>query len=463
MAPPLSQRHAILMIELLFYLTMALRRAALSAATTYSRPRRRRTWFGLASRLHLVDVAPARALKAGCVLRGTRDGLEVRILDKGGDTQSTTLEIDGRGAIPPMIELRPALGRPSSAMRAQQPDGRIGDPVFDDIVSVRGPWPTLLALLDPHARALIGAFTLRGGSVAKGIVRMAAKRILGPDDEADVALTVSYLSTAFEVVTALCQPLDCVGRLCERFRQEPVPLVRQHLIELLANMLEDDDRPRQVLREALNFDDQELRLHAAIALGDEGRDALLDIAWHPEGDNRQAQQAIEALRRRLPLAQALSMLGTSLALGRHNVACAIIQALGRIGGETAIERLADLLMADDGDLAAAAARALAATEDVTAEPALMKALSHGRPAVRAAAAEALGFVGTSTAVPALHTLIEVAGSDRSLTRAARQAIAAIQARIPGASPGQVSLAEGEAGRLALANESDSGRLSIADK
>jgi len=427
----------------------------------YSRPRRRRAWFGLASRLNLVDVAPARALKPGCVLRGTRDGLEVRILDKAGDTQFTTLEIDGRRAIPATIELRPAFLRPSPAMRAQQPDGRTGDPVFDDIVSVRGPWPTLLALLDPHARSLIRAFTQRGGSVVDGVVSVVARRILSPTDETDAALTVSYLSAAFEVVTVLRQPLgDGVGRLCERFRQEPVPLVRRRLIEPLANLLEDDYRPRQVLREALQDHDREIRLHAAIALGDEGRDTLLNIASHPEGDNRQAQQAIEALGPRLPLPQVVAMLDASLAAGHNNVARATIQVLGRIRGAVAIERLADLLIADDGDLAATAARALAATEDTTAEPPLMKALSHGPPAVRAEAAEALGFVGTSAAVPALRALIEVAGSDRRLARAARQAIAAIQARIPGASPGQVSLAEGEAGHVSLTSDDRAGQVSL---
>jgi len=44
----------------------------------------------------------------------------------------------------------------------------------------------------------------------------------------------------------------------------------------------------------------------------------------------------------------------------------------------------------------------------------------------------------------------------------RQAIAEIQSRLPGASPGQVSLAEGETGQLSLADDS-AGRVSIADR
>jgi len=46
-----------------------------------------------------------------------------------------------------------------------------------------------------------------------------------------------------------------------------------------------------------------------------------------------------------------------------------------------------------------------------------------------------------------------------LVRATRQAIAEIQSRLPGASPGQLSLAGVETGQLSLATES--GELSLA--
>jgi len=43
----------------------------------------------------------------------------------------------------------------------------------------------------------------------------------------------------------------------------------------------------------------------------------------------------------------------------------------------------------------------------------------------------------------------------------QQAIAAIQARIPGASSGQVSLAEGEAGHVSLASDDRAGQVSLS--
>jgi hypothetical protein len=63
-------------------------------------------------------------------------------------------------------------------------------------------------------------------------------------------------------------------------------------------------------------------------------------------------------------------------------------------------------------------------------------------------------------VPALREAAEAGGDMR---RAARQAIAEIQARLTGAEPGQLSLAGGEAGALSLADEAGApGRLSLAE-
>ena len=75
-----------------------------------------------------------------------------------------------------------------------------------------------------------------------------------------------------------------------------------------------------------------------------------------------------------------------------------------------------------------------------------------------AAAQALGQSGTVAAVVPLREAAERGGD---LRRAARQAIAGIQARLAGAEPGQLSLAGGEAGALSLA-DGEPGALSLAD-
>jgi hypothetical protein len=62
----------------------------------------------------------------------------------------------------------------------------------------------------------------------------------------------------------------------------------------------------------------------------------------------------------------------------------------------------------------------------------------------------------------VQALREVEASDPSLRAAARQAIAEIQSRAKGALPGQLSLAESEAGALSIA-EGEPGRLSLAEE
>jgi len=80
--------------------------------------------------------------------------------------------------------------------------------------------------------------------------------------------------------------------------------------------------------------------------------------------------------------------------------------------------------------------------------------------VKLAAAVALGRSGSAAAVASLRQ-IETASPDAAHRRAARQAIAEIQERLTGASPGQLSLAEGESGQLSL-SEDAVGRVSLPE-
>jgi hypothetical protein len=57
--------------------------------------------------------------------------------------------------------------------------------------------------------------------------------------------------------------------------------------------------------------------------------------------------------------------------------------------------------------------------------------------------------------------VESTSEDDDLRRAAREAVARIQERLTGASPGQLSLAEGESGQLSLTDD-ERGRVAIHD-
>jgi len=95
--------------------------------------------------------------------------------------------------------------------------------------------------------------------------------------------------------------------------------------------------------------------------------------------------------------------------------------------------------------------------DAAVEPALLEALRAEVIEVRLAAVQALGRAGSVASVPELLHLAEDA--PRGLRSAARQAVARDPVRLPGAGPGQLSLAPGAAGALSIVAD-QAGALSV---
>jgi hypothetical protein len=110
-------------------------------------------------------------------------------------------------------------------------------------------------------------------------------------------------------------------------------------------------------------------------------------------------------------------------------------------------------------LAAHTAAGLGATGLAVAEAPLLPALASTRPNLRLAAAQALRRAGTVAAVLPLTEAMQ-RHDDGEFRSAARQAIAEIQSRVTGATPGQLSLAAVEAGQVSLA-AAEAGAVSIA--
>jgi len=158
---------------------------------------------------------------------------------------------------------------------------------------------------------------------------------------------------------------------------------------------------------------------------------------------------------------AIHNLEKALAAGRRATARAAVEVLGRTGGAEVIDSLAAALEVEDDKLVVAAADALGATGDAAAEAPLIAALDRDGPTVWPAIAAALGLVGTAAAVAPLRTMAGRFPFDLGLRRASRQAIAEIQSRLTGATPGQLALADGDAGQLSLAEEGLEGRVSMA--
>jgi HEAT repeat protein len=126
-----------------------------------------------------------------------------------------------------------------------------------------------------------------------------------------------------------------------------------------------------------------------------------------------------------------------------------------------VEDLAPLVASTDLELAVAAAHALGSATGEAAEAALVGALQSDADGVRLAAVESLGRMGSALAVAPLHTCNEEHRFDPPLRSAVRQAVATIQSRISGASPGQLSMAVDEVGQVSLADTDARGQVSLA--
>jgi HEAT repeat protein len=155
----------------------------------------------------------------------------------------------------------------------------------------------------------------------------------------------------------------------------------------------------------------------------------------------------------------VTILRQALRLRRLRTAAACIHELGEVGGMEVGEMLVKVVAREQGPLAVAAARALGRFPTAESEQALLGVLAGGDEELTTAAIVSLGRAGTARAVLPIQDAASRAGA--GVRRAARQSVAEIQSRLPGATPGQLSLAGGEAGRLTLADEDPRGRVSLA--
>lgn len=357
------------------------------------------------------------------------------------------------------LTLRPesfgtALGKLLLAAREIE----IGDELFDAAFYVDGVPARVRAALDAETRRLLGVLNGRTRLAVANDEFQAELR-----EESHTTLNAELprvLGMMLDVGRCLTLSLDAGKRLADSVRRDPEPAVRlQNLMCLIREFAEHPAAP-DALRAALADRSSEIRIRAAVALGDEGRETLLQLAEDPALDDARAAQAVSALGRQLSPELASEILGRALRARRLDTARACLQSLGRSGAAPAVAPLVKVLAVETGDLAAAAAQALGALGALAPEGPLIDVLRHDAPGLGVAAAEALGKVGSVAAVLPLKEAADAGWSERDFSRAARQAIAQIQSRLSGASPGQLSLAGAEGGQLSLA-AGDAGQLSLA--
>jgi HEAT repeat protein len=430
------------------------------------RMKRARAWRAAAKEIGLTEVSRERSFRSAFALTGLLGRRRVRFQawDRRNAPSGTLVVIEGDSGI---TLKREDLGTAVSKAMGQR-EIEIGDAEFDEAVYVRGAATEVRAVLDTDTRRVFRR--LLQGEVLEGCANIDARvevvdgelRALLCDrsysePEAFTRAVMALLSAA----PRLDRPADTVGRIAENTLREGEANVRMQNILLLASDYPDQEAAREVFRQACQDGNAEVRLRAALALGAEGRGTLLELATHQAVNESRTARAVRGLGAGLPLDQGLEILGAALRRRHRETARACLESLGKRGGEAVVAPLAKVLGLEDGDLAAEAARALGSTGCGAAEAALLRALKGGSSEVQAAAAESLGRVGSIGAVLPLKQAAD--DGDSTLRRAARQAVAEIQSRLHGASPGQVSLAGAEAGQVSLAGEDPSGRVTLVEE
>ncbi|MET0556498.1 MAG: hypothetical protein ABW221_25905 [Vicinamibacteria bacterium] len=341
-------------------------------------------------------------------------------------------------------------------------DVKIGDAAFDAALLLQGPTATVRGLFTADARA-----RARDVFVLDAVVRISGGSLLAEflERRGRPVPTEDQLRALLALAHALEPGASDLSRLVEVAHGDPVPTVRAAALETLLQETTDVGRTRGTLREALRDPDAAIRLRAANGLGDEGRPTLHTLAADASVEDGTRAAAIVALGGYLTFPRALPLLESALSAGRTRTVCALLKVMGRGSVREAqvllsvLERAGAPEASPEADAIVAAAQdALLDTGAPVPEDVFLRALASSAGAASRAAVRGLERFGTARAVPPLRD----AEGRADLARAAREAIVAIRSRLTGATPGQVSLAGGDAGQVSVV-DSPHGRLALEEE
>jgi hypothetical protein len=378
-----------------------------------------------------------------------------------GDLDVVIDSFPARGSPSALIRVKPLDATAGLSLRVEAqgpaflkdrgtPEVEIGDAAFDRRFLIEGPAARAFAVLDVETRRLVGAAMSGGAGTTAGSAPSSALLGAATLESGELGVNLkerarsedeltAALRTVLRAAASLATPRDIPECLAANAVRDPLPEVRLGNLKALVREFPRRAAVRPVLRRCCDDSDDEIRLYAATALREEGGATLLSLAFGapwpqlPAAAESVAARAVDALGTALPADRALRELGEMLERRRLQTACACIDSLALDGRGASV----------------------AGCED-----ALIRALAHDEGGVRASAARALGRVGSATAVLPLREAAErFAGDTRST---ARQAVAQIQSRLHGASPGQVSITASSAGEVSLAETGGEVSLSRPD-
>jgi len=323
----------------------------------------------------------------------------------------------------------------------------LGDDAFDRAVHVKGPEDVARATLNAGARRRV-ANAMQLGAFSEGNTLVVEWNGI----EADVSKLVGTARELISTANALDLGRTSVPQALARNAVEDERVeVRIANFEAYARVARADELP-PVARRLLASNEPPLQIAAARVLGDDDSfaalDAILDSVGRP--DDRLA--ALEALFDVFPYARCRPALDVALRTGRPPLRLRALEIVEKFKDVTLLEPVLRCVSLDDDALVTAAAAALGAMGDTSAETTLIPLLSHASPARKLAAARALRTCGTVAAVEPLLPLTKGLFADGALKSAALEAIRKIQS----------GLRHADAGRLSVsAHVDDGGALSVA--
>jgi hypothetical protein len=444
--------------------------------------KRRGLWREAAKAAGLTNVTFTRVAGFPTAMRARADPFWVKLdgYSPSDDWIGVTVTIGDLGGGDDALGFRrETLGTPLEMVMTRRGEVSLGDKAFDDAVYLRGSPQLACAVFDAHTRRVVTQMVAHGSS--PGPDRAAMWVPIGEAQLSDGRLRVQVpshpaqnhaaaaLPGLLDLARRLARPQDIPARLARNLADDPHPGVRLSNLRALLEAYRRHPRTREALQAALGDANRGVRLLAAVEL--QARDTLLEIARDEDAPDAQAARAVQALGGGLGSEPLVEVLGVALRRRRVATARACLEHLGRAGDPEAVALLGKVLAVEKDELAEAAADALGRTRAPAAEGLLLSALAgakldhHERTGdahVLVAVAEALGRLGSAAAVPPLRAAAERV-RDGGFVRAARQAVAHIQARLQGAAPGQLSLAGGGAGQVSLTEDEAHGRVSLPDE
>ena len=340
-----------------------------------------------------------------------------------------------------------------------------GDGDFDRAVKVDGDDDTVFALLGHEARAAL-VEACKGDWMAVSGGNMNVHLLTADLRKRDVA---AWIEEATRLAAHLTLPEGGTKpALVHNALTDPCPRIRENAFAALVHSFPDTAEALATARELLGDSDDGVRLLAAASLGTEALDTLAALVRESFSTHTAEPKRTErpAEGDELP-ATVVAELSPEEREARAGIQARALQLLVERSPAAAVRPLVrEAVCGKDSGLRLAALRALAVVGDEACESAALGALDAANDEVRLAAVEALSSIGSPAAVTALRALAERSGLlDFELRRAVDNAVAKIQARIPGAAAGQVTLAGDEgssaAGRVSLAADALAGTVALA--